>query len=103
MALRQPSLGFELCADEADGHDSVLLGRPQQPIARPVPGRVVLEGHLVEPREGIAHMHRVVDRQTPFAARIYVGEGAVGQLRTFLRAKRWHGGMIARPAIRALC
>jgi hypothetical protein len=40
-------------------------------------------------------MRRVVDRQTTPPARIDVRKGAVGKLRTLLRAERSHPGMIA--------
>ena len=36
LAFRQLPLRLQLRADEADGHDPVLLGRPQQPGARTV-------------------------------------------------------------------
>jgi len=88
---------LQLRADEADRHDPVLLGRPQQPAARPIARPVVLERHLAEPREGIAHVRRVVDRQTTSAARIDVRKGTVGKLRTLPGAKRWHRRMIAAP------
>ena len=90
MARRQLPLRLQLRADEADGHDPVLLGRSQQPAARPVARALVLEGHLAEPREGIPDVRRVVDRQTTSAPRIDVCKGAVGKLRALLRAKRWH-------------
>jgi hypothetical protein len=69
---------LQLSADEADRHDPVLLRRPQQPAARPVPRVFVLERHLIEPREGIPNVRRVVDRQTTSAARIDVRKGVVG-------------------------
>src|ERR671922_1654937 len=90
MALRQLPLRLQLRADEADGHDPVLLGRPQQPAARPIPRGFVLERHLAEPCEGIPDMRRVVDRETALAARIDVGEGAVGKLSSLLRAESRH-------------
>src|SRR5215213_8023284 len=66
------------------------------------PSAFVLEGHLAEAREGIAHVSRIVDRQTTSAARIDVCEGAVGKLRTLFRAKRRHAFMIAidKPRLR---
>ena len=100
MAFRQLPLRLQLRSDEADGHDPVLHGGPQQPGPRPIPRALVLERHLAEPREGIPHMRRVVDRQTTSAARIDVCKGTVGKLRTLLRAERWHARMIARtPAV----
>ena len=96
----QLALRLQLRADETDGHDPVLHGRPQQAAARPVPRGLVLEHHLTEPREGIADMRRVVDRQTTSAARIDVRKGAVGKLRTLLRAEPCHPRMIARPTPR---
>ena len=97
VARRQLALRLQLRADETDGHDPVLHRRPQQAVARAVPRGLVLEHHLAEPREGIAHMRRVVDRQTTSAARIDVRKGAVGKLRTLLRAERCHPRIIARP------
>jgi len=90
VALRQLALRLQLGADEADRHDPVLLGRPQQPVARAVARVVVLERHLAEAGERVPDVCRVVDRQAASAARVDVCEGAVGQLRTLLRAKRWH-------------
>src|SRR4029450_8721770 len=95
-AFRQLPLWLQLRADEADGHDPVLLARPQQPHARLVPRALVLEGHLAEARESVAHVRRVVDRQTPSTARVDVCERAIGKLCSLLRAKRWHAQMIAR-------
>ena len=95
-ALRQFPLRLQLRTDKADGHDPMLLGRLQQPRARPVPRALVLEGHLAEPREGIADVRRVVDRQTTSAARVDVCERTVGKLCSLLRTKRWHAQMIAR-------
>jgi hypothetical protein len=95
-ARRQPGLRLELRVDEADRHDAVPLGRAQQPAARAVAGRVVLEGDLVEPGEGVADVRRVVDREAPPALRVDVREGAVGKPRALLGAERGHGGMFAR-------
>jgi hypothetical protein len=100
VAFRQPPLWFQLRADEADGHDPVLLSCPKEPVARPVPGAVVLERHLAEPRERIPDVRGVVDRQPTPAVRIDVGKRAVRKLRTFLRAERWHARMIARTDLR---
>jgi len=95
VARGQPPLRLQLGADEADRHDSELRGRPQQPVTRPVPRVVVLERDLAEPRECIAHVRRVVNRQAAFAVRIDVCEGAVGKLRAVLGAKRRHALIIA--------
>jgi hypothetical protein len=65
--------------------------------ARFVAGGLVREYHLAEPCEGIADVRRVVDRQTTSAAPIDVSKGAVGKLRTRLRAERCHPRMIATP------
>ena len=100
MALRQLPLRLQLRADEADGHDPVLHGRPQQAGARPVPRALVLEHHLTEPRERIPDVRRVVDRQTTSAARIDGCKGAVGKLRTLLRVEPWHPRIIARTDAR---
>ena len=89
-------LRSQLGADEADGDDPVLLGGPQQPGTCLVPRFLVLEAHLAEAREGVADVRRVVNGQTAPAARVDVRERAVRELRTLLRAKRWHAGMIAR-------
>jgi hypothetical protein len=56
VALGQPALGLELRADEPDRHDAVLVGRPQQPDARPVARRLVLERHLAEAGQRVAHV-----------------------------------------------
>lgn len=68
----------------------------QQPIARLVPRALVFERHLAEPCEGVPDVRRIVDGQATPAARVDVGEGAVGKLRALLGAKRWHARMIAR-------
>ena len=96
LARGELALRLQLRADEADRHDPVLLGRPQQPAARPVAGVLVLEGDLAEPRERIAHVRRVVDRQTASPIRIDVGEGAVRKLRALFRGEGRHARMIAR-------
>jgi hypothetical protein len=99
VPFRQLPLWLQLRADEADRHDPVLLGRPQQPGACTIPRDLVLERHLAKPREGIPDMRRVVDRQTATAARIDVCKGAVRKLRALPRAKRWHPRMIARTVL----
>jgi hypothetical protein len=95
IASRQLPLRFELGADEPDGHDPVLLCRPQQPKARPVPRGVVLERDLIEARKRIPYVSRVVDRQAPCAAGIDVRKSAVGKLSPLLRTERWHVAIIA--------
>ena len=45
---------------------------------------------------GFPDVRRVVDRQTPFTARVDVCERAIGKLCSLLRTKRWHAQMIAR-------
>src|SRR5215212_621403 len=95
MARRQLQVRLQLRADEANRHDPVLLGRSQQPAARPVPRGFVLEGHLAEPCEGIPDVRRVVDGQTTLAARIDVREGAVRELRALLGSKRGHAQSVA--------
>lgn len=96
MAFRQLPLRLQLSADEADGHDPMLLGSSQQPATCPVPRALVLERHLVEPRERISDVRGVVDRQTTSATRIDVCKGAVGELRALLRAEPCRGRMFAR-------
>ena len=84
--------------DESERHDPELLGRLQQPHPRPVATRVVLEADAAEPGERVANVRLVVDRQHPAALGVDIGEGAVRQARTFLRAERWHLPIIAdRP------
>src|SRR6266542_2448676 len=75
------ALRTQLAGDEPDGHDAVLLGGVQEPLAGPLPGRVVLERDLVEPGEGVAHVRLVVDGQPSPAERVYVSERAVRQSR----------------------
>src|SRR5712691_2054429 len=95
--LARASLGLptdadilELAGDEAHRHDPVLLGGLQQPRARPISGRFVLEGSLVEARECVADVGLVVDRQPAAPARIDVCEGTVGQAGTRLRIEIGH-------------
>ena len=83
-------LSLELPGHEADGHDPVLLGGPEELLARPLQSGFVFEGHLREARESVANVRFVVDRQTPPAPRIHVGEGALGQLLSILGAELAH-------------
>ena len=62
VARRELALRLQLRADEADRHDPVLLGRPQQPTPRPVARLLVLERNLAEPCERIPDVRRVMDR-----------------------------------------
>ena len=98
VTLRQLALWLQLRADEPDRHDAVLLGRPQQPVARPVPRCLVLERDLAEARERVPDVRRIVDRQAAATLRVDVGEGAIGELRALFRAERCHGGMISRAS-----
>jgi hypothetical protein len=61
MPVRQPPLRLELCADEPDRRDTVLLRRAQETEPRPVARRLVLEDDLIEARERVPNMRRVVD------------------------------------------
>ena len=90
MPLGQVPLGSQLCADEADRHDPVLLSCSEQAVARPVSGGLVLERHLTEPRQSVPDVRRVVDRQPPAPGRVDVGKGAVGKLRALLCAEPCH-------------
>src|SRR5207249_4279302 len=80
----------QLAGDEPDGHDAVLLRRVQQPFAGALPGRIVVEGDLVEPGECIPHVRLVVHRQPPPAARVNVGEGPVGKPGSLLGLETGH-------------
>jgi hypothetical protein len=91
-------LRAELAGDEADGHDPVLLGGVEEPLAGPFPGRFVLERHLVEALQGIADVRLVVDRQAPSSPRIHVREGALGQPRAFPGAELAHE-LPVRPGV----
>lgn len=95
MAGRELALGLQLGTDEADRHDSVPLGRPQQPTTRPVAGLFVLERDLTEPCERIPDVRRVMDRQTASARRVDVRKGAIRKLCALFRGEGWHARMIA--------
>ena len=93
----------QLAGHEADGHDPVLLGGAEESLARPLSGRVILERHLVEARKCISDVWLVVDRQSPSSLGVHVREGALRQLRPFLRVELAHGcpvrpGPPARPS-----
>ena len=96
LSCRELSLRLQLGADEAERHDPVLLGRPQQAVARPVPRFFILERHLAEPRQRISDVRGIVDRQATTAVGIDVGKGAVGQLRALSRTEPCHARMFAR-------
>ena len=96
MTLRQPPLRLQLRADEADRRYAVLLRGAQEPKPGAVACRLVVEDDLVEARERVANMRRVVDRQAPLARRIDVGERAVRELRAGLRIELGHAPMMAR-------
>ena len=96
MALRQPPLRLELRADEPDRRYAVLLRGAQEPEPGAVARRLVVEDDLVEARERVAHVRRVVDRQPPLAGRVDVRERAVRELRAGLRIELGHAPMMAR-------
>ena len=83
-------LGLQLSRDEPDGHDAVLLRRVEQPCASALPRGVVLERHLVEPRERIAHVCPVVHGQPSPALRVDVGEGRVRKAIALLALEPGH-------------
>jgi len=91
------ALRTQLSGHEADGHDSVLFCRFEQPGPGTIPGGLVLKRGLVEARQRVADMCIVVDRQAPVAAGVDVGELAVGQAVPSLLAELGHGvAMIAK-------
>jgi len=71
--------GLQLAGDEPDGDDAVLLRGVQQPRARALPRRVVLEADLPEARERVPYVRLVMDGQPSPPARVDVGEGAVAE------------------------
>jgi hypothetical protein len=79
-------MGLELAGQEANRDNALAPGRPQQAQACRVARGVVFEVHPAEPGKGIAHVGRVVDRQTPAARRIDVGKGPIGQSRAVARS-----------------
>ena len=95
-ARRRARLHAGLRSSRATDRTGVPAESERLAAARPVAGALVLERHLTEPREGIPDVLRVVDRQTTSAPRIDVCKGAVGKLRTLLRAESWPARMIAR-------
>src|SRR5437879_7555795 len=70
--LRLPTDAYvlQLPGDEADRHDPKLAGGLQKPRSRPISGRFILEGGLVETRQCVADVGLVVDRQSATPARI---------------------------------
>src|SRR5205807_2445880 len=91
---RMPLLFRELAGDEADGHDAVLLGRIQQPLAGALPGAVVLEDHLVEPGERVSRVRHIVNGQAPPAAGVDVGERPVREAGPLAGGKPGHAPTI---------
>ena len=91
------ALPAELAVHEADRHDPVLLGGPQQPPPGAVAGLVVLELDLAESGQGVANVRFVVDRQASPAMRIDVGEGAVAQRPALPGAECGHVKMVSVP------
>ena len=95
VPLRQLPLRLQLGADESDRDDAVWRAeRPQEPRPRLVPCGLILEDDLIEPRERVARMWGVVDRQAAPSLRIDVGKRAVGQAGALFRVER-HQVMIA--------
>jgi len=84
-------LRSELPRDEPDGHDAVLLRRDQQPPARFLPCRIVLEPDPFEPAEGGPHVRLVVDGQASPTLGVDVGERPVGKARPLTSAELGHG------------
>ena len=72
-----------------------FLAAFEQPAARPVAGRLVLELDLAEPGERVADVSRIVDRQPAPTARIDVCERPIGKCRTFLRIEANHGWTVS--------
>jgi len=62
LDLRPHTHVYELACDEADRHDPVPLRRFEQPRARPIPRRFVLESGLVEARKRVADVGLVINR-----------------------------------------
>ena len=84
------ALGLQLAGDEPDRNDAEALGRLQQTGAGLLACRLVLEHDLVEAGQGVADVGGVVDRQTPAAARVDVGEGGGRQLGAIGRLEPGH-------------
>ena len=89
--LSEGALGVELAGDEPEGHDPVLLRGVEQSLPRPLPRVVVLEVDLVEPRQRVAHVGRVVDRQPASPARVDVGERPIREIGPLRRLEPRHG------------
>ena len=90
-ALPEGALRVELAGDEAERHDPVLLGGVEQPLARSLAGRVVLEVDLVEPGERVADVGGVVDRKPSPTPGVDVGERPIREVRPFRRLEPRHG------------
>ena len=80
----------QLPVEEPERNDAVLLGRPQQPLARSLFGFVALERCLIEPGQRIPNMRHVVDRQPAATRRVDIGEGRIGQVRAGAGVEWWH-------------
>src|SRR2546425_8233275 len=74
LDLSLEPLFAELPVEEPDRNDSVFLRRSQEPLPRAFARGIILEGDLIEPRQGVPDVRGVVDRQAPAALRIDVCE-----------------------------
>src|SRR3954467_5767569 len=80
----------ELPVDEPDRHDPESLGGVEQPLPRAIAGGVVLPCDAVEPRERVADVRLVVDREAPDTVRVDVGERSIRELGPFAGAELGH-------------
>src|SRR5206468_2403585 len=83
---------------EPDRHDSESLGRGQQPLARPLARRAVLELGLIEAGERVTDMGLVVDGQAPLPLRVYVGKRRTRQASACFSAELRHPSLIVSEA-----
>jgi hypothetical protein len=101
------TLGLQLSGDESDRNDLELLRRVQHAHPSALAGPIVLEVDLAEASQGVAHVRRVVDRQTTATAGVDVREGSVGQPGAFARIQASHArddtSDTASPAVVRSC
>ena len=79
----------ELPVEEAERHDAVLLRGAQEAVPRAAACHVVLERDLLEARERVPHVHRVMYRKTADALRVDVRECAIRKTRAGARGELW--------------